>query len=396
MITESAGAEAAALQAAAAQAGDTETDGGVPAALAALRRAGDWLLGMQVRAGVFRVSSAHDPAAWPGPLLHGTYDAVMALGLLDRLDAIDSDATAGFILDHRTADGSFWVAQMVPDQIFKKPDVEETRRYIAFHLTNYSLGALQRLGRLEPAALGFLEPFLDVTWTEAWLARRDLRDPWQEGNNVVNLGSFLLLAQAQGEARAGPVLDAVMAWHDRLQEPATGFWGVGQSVDRRSTLHALAGATHNLHLFYALKRPIPHAARMIDTCLSFPTGADTACIDVDLIDILVHLRDRMGYRRAEIDLWLAGKLDALLAVQNPDGGFPDEGWAGVLAGTRRLDGWVGGYAEPQGLSNTFATNFRTIAIAMILTALWPDQVRFAFRGMVGIGYADPLLGHPSS
>jgi hypothetical protein len=50
---------------------------------------------------------------------------------------------------------------------------------------------------------------------------------------------------------------------------------------------------------------------------------------------------------------------------------------------------VRGYEEPQGLSNTFATWFRWIAIAMIADALQPDRRTWNFRRMIGIGYRGP-------
>jgi len=115
--------------------------------------------------------------------------------------------------------------------------------------------------------------------------------------------------------------------------------------------------------------------------LSRPTAIDTACIDVDLVDLLVHGYMLIDHRRSDIRSWLRAKLDALLDFQSPDGGFADE-----LHGTRRQDGWVGGYEEPQGLSNTFSTWFRWIAIAMIVDCLWPGQHPWRFRRMVGIGY----------
>ena len=89
----------------------------------------------------------------------------------------------------------------------------------------------------------------------------------------------------------------------------------------------------------------------------------------------------IDYRRSDIRSWLRAKLDALLDFQSPDGGFSAE-----LHGIRRQDGWVGGYEEPQGLSNTFSTWFRWIAIAMIVDCLWPGQHPWRFRRMVGIGY----------
>jgi hypothetical protein len=89
----------------------------------------------------------------------------------------------------------------------------------------------------------------------------------------------------------------------------------------------------------------------------------------------------IDHRRAEIEAWLATLLSAVVAFQSDDGGFADE-----LTGTRRQDGWVRGYSEPQGLSNTFATWFRWIAIAMAADVLWPGRWPWRFRHMIGIGY----------
>jgi hypothetical protein len=353
----------------------------------ALERAATWLLSMQIRPGVFRMSAAHDPERWPGPLLVGSYDAVMALGLIGRLDAVDRQAATAFLAQHRQADGQFANPQMRPEDCFKKPDPEETRRYIAFHLTNYSLGALEMLKALDPLELRFLRPFLEIETLEAWLARRDQRDPWQEGNNIVNLASFLLLAHERGEAKAMPCLQALIDWHHRNQEPATGYWAVGQTVSAERHLHAMAGATHNLHLFYALDEPVPCHQPMVDHCLSLPTESVSACLDVDPVDILVHLDSRYGYRHEAMQQWLEAKLTSILATQNNDGGFPD-----TRSGRRKLDGWFGGYAEQQGLSNTFGTYFRLIAIAMIADALWPGWRRFRFRKMLGIGYRKEQTG----
>ena len=45
---------------------------------------------------------------------------------------------------------------------------------------------LDQLNRLK---LPFIKPFLDPQYFWAWLAQRDMRDPWLEGNNIVNIGS---------------------------------------------------------------------------------------------------------------------------------------------------------------------------------------------------------------
>jgi hypothetical protein len=357
-----------------------------------------WLETLQadrLPAGVSRISAAHDAARWPGMLLPGTYNAVLARALLGGLDAWTAStgtALADWLLSHRRADGVFRIPGMADDAVFKKPDPVETWRYIDFHVTNYALGALEVLDALTPATpavLDFIGPWLDPLVLKAWLSERDLRDPWQEGNNIVNLGSFLLLLARQGDSRTQErvrdCLSILFDWHDRLQEPATGFWGVGQLTEPLRALHAMAGSMHNFHLWYATGRPLPFHDRAVDWSLAQPARVDSACIDVDLVDLLVHAHLVTDHRRGDIERWLRALLPLLLAFQNADGGFCD-----TREGVRRQDGWVRGYEEPQGLSNTFATWFRWIAIAMIADCLWPGRWPWRFRRMVGIGYRKPV------
>lgn len=357
----------------------------------------DWFGSMQTQGqprGVMRISGHHDVGQWPGMLLPGSYNGVNALSLLGGLDDW-SQSQRTTLIDWferaRLPDGRFRIAGMRDEDVFKKPDRAETWRYIDFHVTNYTLGAIAALDPGRKAELAFAEPLLDPTKLGFWLSQRDLRDPWQEGNNIVNLGSFwLLMAQTGDEAlkaRVAAAFDQLFAWHDRLQEPSTGFWGVGQLSDPVKLLHAFAGSMHNFHLWYASGRPLPYQERAVDYCLSLPPVIDSACIDVDAVDVLVHGHGLLDHRRPEIERWCLAMLEALLEFQNADGGFAD-----VTEGVRRQDGWVGGYEEPQGLSNGFATWFRWIAIAMIADLLWPARWPWRFRRMAGIGYRRPPAG----
>lgn len=357
---------------------------------AARQRSIGWLRGMQTPGaptGVTRISEAHHPERWPGVLLPGSYNAIMALRLLGALDLTPSEVSdlVAWLEGHRLPDGRFRVPGMRDDNVFKKPDLVETWGYIDFHVTNYSLGAVAALKPDREPNLAFAWRFLTPKELGWWLSLRDFRDPWQEGNNVVNLGGCLLAFQrfgsAEERAAARAALEQLFEWHDRLQEPATGFWGVGQHADATQLLHSFAGAMHNFHLWYATGRVLPYQARSVDYVLTLPAQVHSACIDVDAVDLLVHAHRAIDHRRGDIDAWLAELLPALLAFQNPDGGFCD-----VREGVRRQDGWIGGYEEPQGLSNTFATWFRWIAIAMIADHFWPGRWGWGFRKDVGIGY----------
>ena len=359
---------------------------------AARQRSLDWLTGMQCAGkprGVTRISARHDPRRWPDVLLPGTYNAIMCLALLDGLTdwtAAERTALASWIKGFRLSDGRFRMPSMGDADVFKKPDLAETWRYIDWHITNYSLGAIDVIEPNRHRLLGFIGDYLDDPGKlEAWFGRRDLRDPWQEGNNIVNLAGFMLLLKRDCSPTRARQIDAALGilfdWHERNQEPTTGFWGVGQLSDATRRLHAMAGSMHNFHIWYALGRPLPGQAYAADYCLTLPTAIDSACIDTDAVDVLIHAHRMLGYRTGDIETWLRGKLIALLDFQNDDGGFAD-----VLEGIRRQDGWVRGYEEPQGHSNTFATWFRWIAIAMIADVLWPSRWRWQFRTMIGIGY----------
>ncbi len=100
---------------------------------------------------------------------------------------------------------------------------------------------------------------------------------------------------------------------------------------------------HNFHIWYHEGRVLEGQERAVDYCLSLPPRIDSACIDVDAVDVLIHGWRLLDYRRADIEAWLAALLPELLAFQNRDGGFCD-----VREGVRRQDGWVKGYAERRG------------------------------------------------
>ncbi|MCM0019179.1 MAG: hypothetical protein NBV67_04240 [Tagaea sp.] len=360
---------------------------------AARAKTAAWLASMRAPgqpAGVLRISPAHDPGRWPGVLLPGTYNGVLCADLIGALPEIGIAAPehrsvlVAWLETFRRRDGVFRIPEMRDEDVFKKPDPAETWRYIDFHVTNYTLAAIEAVAPDRAPALDFALPYLDPLRLKAWLADRDLRDPWQEGNNIVNLAGFLLAAERHHGAKIGHALDILFDWHDRLQEPSTGFWGVGQHADPLRLLHAMAGSMHNYHIWYARGRTPPYFDKAIGYCLSLPPRVDSACIDVDIVDVLIHgLRAGLA-PEVQTRAWLRAIVDAILDAQNSDGGFAD-----VARGTRRQDGWVRGYEEPQGLSNTFATWFRWIAIAMAAEVLAPSARDWRFRRSIGIGYRAP-------
>lgn len=343
-----------------------------------------WLKSMQVDGqieGVLKVSALHDVKQWPQMLLSGTYDGGMLRALLGG-ELNEPKKLAHWLIGHQQEDGYFLLPGIDWADTYKRTDIRETQQYMRFHATNYCMGLLEVLGELKQFQMPFLKPFLDEQFMWAWLGRRDMQDPWLEGNNIVNLGSFLLVQYARDPNGVSMErLRNMISWHNQQSEPYSGFWGPGQQFSQEALLFALCGATHNLHVFYALDQEIPYFNQSISRCLEQPLAIRSACIDVDIIDILAHGASRCPHRLDEIGYWLRSILVKLLAFQNPDGGFAD-----TLLGQRGFDGWVNGYKEPQGHSNTFATWFRWIGIAMICEVLWPNWQPWRFRKTIGIGY----------
>ena len=337
----------------------------------------DSLLQPQIAPGVRRFSFAHDPVAWPGMLLPGTYNGLLVATLLGQ-HAADPASTIRWLESQRRADGVFKIAGMVDDAVFKKPRLDETWQYIDFHVTNYTLGAIDTLDVNRPKRLDFVTPWCNPALLQQWLAVRDWDDPWQEGNSIVNLASFLLLRGSEAEDSLHTLLYELEA----QQNPHTGFWGKHQEQGGTPLLHAFAGAMHSFHLWYIRDRPLPYQREAMDYALTLPHEPISACLDVDAVDLLFHGVRMTGHRSADVRPWMTAKLSTLLESQLSDGGFAD-----VDEGELRFDGWVRGYCEPQGQSNTFATWFRWIAIAMMAEYLWPGWRAWLFRRMIGIGYA---------
>ena len=336
---------------------------------------------------VKRFSSLHNVSSYPGMLLPATYNSAHCLRLLGVYDDSNREAcfrVADFINSFQLPDGRYRIPEMRDSDVYKRDDLAYTWEYIDFHVTNYALGAVLSLGYKPKHDLSFMEPYLTQQGLERWISRRMFDDAWMEGNNIVNLASFYLILHEQGDTRAFQRVEQLLLWLNTIQDPSTGFWGDDFST-RKGLLYGMAGSMHVYHLYYYLDRELPFSDRIVESCIELSRnelkGVTTACLDVDIVDVLANMH-RLGLRRREIEDVLEQKLVNLLGIQNPDGGFPDQ-----TEGMLRFDGWVKGYSEPQGISNCFSTWFRCIAIAIISCILFPETAEeWTFRNTIGIGY----------
>ena len=334
-------------------------------------RAEQFLLSMQARPGVFDISASNRGRV-PGMLLPGTYNAINALGLMKRMDAVDTAASTAFLQSHRKRSGFYRMPGMQ-----KKDLTYPSFEYDDLHITNYTMAALDYLGHApQKGDLGFTKRYTGRK-LDRWLDKRDLSKPWSEGNYVVNAASFLIEGSRLKQKGCESAIRAMQNWHAEHQDE----YGFFHDTAIEDLTNAFAGATHNYHLYYYYDTPVPQYRAVVDYILTRPTAADSACIDVDEMDVLFHFY-KYGYREQDIREWIIKKLESLLALQREDGGFPD-----TQFGEWMFDGWSN-YREPQGISNCFATWFRLIAIGMADVLLYGRTDRWAFRRTIGIGYAN--------
>ena len=227
-------------------------------------RCAAFLRSMEVEPGVFTNSSYNKPVHTPGMRLPATYNAVSCLRLIgEKLP--DEQKLEAFLNGFQIETGVYRIPEMKAEDLYY-PDFE----YDDFHVTNYVLSALEDVGK-PGKPFKFLLDYDTVEKLDAWLEKRDMARPWTEGNYIVNLASFF------EHIGRDDLFERLYQWHLENQDEF-GYWHDTSINDLTS---AMAGAAHNLHLFYKLNRPVPRYRHIIDHCLSIPNEITTACIDVD-------------------------------------------------------------------------------------------------------------------
>lgn len=261
------------------------------------------------------------------------------------------------------------------------PGTKHDREHLLLHLTCAVLPVMQEFGVALTHPLRFAHRFCDSSYLGEWLRRRDMKDAWFEGNNLLFVGQLLVyLRDVEGRPDASQALEQWFHWLDGTVDPATGLWGTRDGACSRFV--AMCGGYHQLLVYYHEGRPIHSPERLVDTVLWLqhpdggfsPSGGGGACEDVDAIDILVNLYKRYDYRRADIRAGLRRAVDLILGLQNGDGGFPykrgiTQDHMGIPATRAGVD-----------VSTTFATWFRVHTLALLAEVLTDDpRVSGPFR-----------------
>lgn len=174
----------------------------------------------------------------------------------------------------------------------------------ALHTTAHCLGALELFDAAPAAPLSALAPLRQPGRVAAFLDGLDWAGaPWTEAHRGAGLYAALEIA---GEADPA-FSDAYFAWLAGEVDPATGLLRRG-AVDPSpagGVFPHLAGSFHYLFNFEHARRPWPHAAALVDTCLAireaatFPLAKLVWFADVDWVYCLSRSRRQSGHRSDE-------------------------------------------------------------------------------------------------
>jgi hypothetical protein len=158
--------------------------------------------------------------------------------------------------------------------------------------------ALKGLARLEEP--GALEAFLEgLPWRD---------DPWLASHRGAGIYAARLLA---GEASSS-WQERYFAWLDAACDPASGLWRRGRLEPPyawgASRFPYLAGSFHYLFNYEHARRPHPHPAALVDTCLSifeagdeWPLGRTVSFAEVDWVYCLARALRLSDQRRHDAE-----------------------------------------------------------------------------------------------
>ena len=319
--------------------------------------------------------------------LYGTCYAALGQFYLG-VDGIPSEKTRAFIGECQDPQTGLMIG---PELInFEPPTgVMHGREHLLFHLTCAAVPTCQQFGIPLKHPIRAAHRFCDLEYLREWMDRRDLRNAWFEGNNILFVGQLLIyLRDVERHTKAQPALDAWFHWLDTHVDPGNGLWGTNGYC---SPLEAVCGGYHQLLVYYHENHPLTSPDGMVDTVLGLqhadggfnPSGNAGACEDVDSVDILVNLYKRFGYRRADIRFALRRCMRHILATQNPDGGFP------YNRDCSQSHMGIPGTSAPPNVSTMFPTWFRIHSLALMAEVLTDEEeldVPFRFTSVLSMGW----------
>ena len=297
----------------------------VPPEAARLRRSAlDWLRTMHVEGGPvweYRMNAGSDATVFNS--CFAVYIR-RVLGDLQRLSEEERREWLAYFQGFQDEETGLFV---YPEAQGRATDEGHDEEHLNRQLTTFCVSAIDALGGEPQHRFAFLKPWEEPERLTAWMEGLGWHRPWNCGNKVMFLGILLAYSWDRwGDESARAALDVWFDWLDRHQSPKTGFWGRGREADYYA---GMGGSYHEFVIYHYMGRATHYEDCVVDRVLLLqqPDGLYTpqqgggTCDDIDAIDALVHFYHQGDYRQGDIRQSLRKSLRAILANQNPDGGF---------------------------------------------------------------------------
>lgn len=326
----------------------------------------------------WRYTATHIPEDSPAATLYGTWSGILGAKLLGATQEWGDEFrrwAVGRLCVHRRSDGSFLAKGLESVRTTKSFE------YLVLHCTNYALGAALELDPNFDFGSSYMDRFLDGDFLARWLEGRSLSRPWEEGNNFVNVASYLALAAEQGVSGATDRLEQLLEWHRKNQNPITGGFDCFNRPSLRQRLESMAGAVHNFHLYLHMGEPLRYGGVIADSLAGYLyAGSLGACLSLDLVQLAMLTFDYAEKRDTLAGALLYHGANLLRTQQNDGGWLEGEG--------RGAPTTAAGFCDSRVSSCSYATWFRLCALGMIAVRLLGDSAaNWGFRRTLGMGYA---------
>lgn len=318
----------------------------------------------------------HDATQFPAALLYGTWSSILAqnlLGTVNKWSEVRKQKIIEVIESYQLDDGSF-----IPKSLLQEP-TSKSIEYLKLHCSNYSVGALCALDSNYTFNSRYFERFLSADFLSNWLDGRSLLRPWEEGNNIVNVASYMALMNDQGVPEAIHRLYQMLEWHKKNQNPKTGGFDAFFTPSINQKLQSLAGAVHNFHLYHYLKEPVSYKNQIAYHLTKLIKRKLTACLSIDFVELALFTLEDTDYSEKLIELLLL-HCEELLASQRADGGW-------LEGDNTNSYTKAAGFVDSDISSCSYATWFRLCSLGMISICLLGDNFsNWHFRSTLGMGY----------
>lgn len=300
--------------------------------------------------------------------LYPTLFAVSTYSLIDRLKFLSKQerlAISEYIKSHQRADGLFW------EESFSKLHDVDQDWWGPRHLSLLAVNALTVLGSKPSKRMKFLDEFIKNATNLDWLGEKE---DWRSfeimqgdvDNKIWNIGGLLQYQIDVNDCQKSE--RALFLLKDELRcriNSITGIWGPDSFKSSWELSRSIQFAYHLLPLFTKVGDFEFNHEKIVNIALESQNKFggfgiqpnSSACEDIDSIEILIRFHPYVSqFTKKRIERSLIKAFKWILANQNLNGGMNFRMYSSFQYGT---DDFI----EAAGASSSFATWFRTLALA---------------------------------